>query len=262
MPAAPLADVGVLVTRPREQADAFAAELKQLGATPWLLPALAILPTGDTEALKRTMQAAGACTLAIFVSPTAVTFGLAALRRHHPDWPQDRTTIAAVGMGTARALHQAGIGNVLVPETGADSEHLLALPRLQAVAHENILILRGEGGRTTLAETLVARGAHLLHAECYRRGMPQPADLAPQLAATRTALHAGSIHAITVFSSETLDNLFHLLGPDAAAALRATPLFAAHARIAEHARQLGCSNVMTAADAQLTPRLVEYFAHD
>lgn len=252
-PDRPLADVGVLVTRPAAQAADFMDRLETLGAAPFLFPALAILPASRPEALAAILARLDRYDLAIFISPTAAERGLAAAG----PWPA-RLKVAAVGRGTGQALAEAGITEVLTPDTGADSEHLLALPEFEAMAGKRIVIFRGEGGRELLADTLRGRGAHVDYAECYRRGLPE-ADPAPLLA----ALDAGRIGAVTVFSGETLDNLLAMLGSDGLTQLRATPLFAPHPRIAEHARALGFQSIHAtdAGENGLIAGLVEYFAH-
>ncbi|MDP2834697.1 MAG: uroporphyrinogen-III synthase [Pseudomonadota bacterium] len=249
----PLSGLGVLVTRPAGQAQRLQARLRELGAHPVLFPTLEILPPADTATLARRLAELPDYDLAIFISPTAVQYGLAGI----PAWPVGPRA-AGIGQGTAAALHAAGIGQVLAPSAGGDSEHLLALPELADMAGRHVLIFRGEGGRELLAETLAARGAAVEYAECYRRGLPV-ADSAPLLAIWRQ----GGIQAVTVLSSQGLDNLFTLLGEGNANWVRATPLFVPHPRIAAHARGLGVSSVIATGpgEAGLLQGLVEYFAH-
>lgn len=252
-PDRPLAKVGVLVTRPAAQAAGFVARLHELGAGSLLFPALAILPPAHPEALRAVLNNLASYDLAIFISPAAAEWGLAAAG----DWPVG-VRIAAVGQGTGRALSARGIAPILTPEEGADSEHLLALPELAQTAGKRMVIFRGEGGRELLADTLRARGAQVDYAECYRRGRPE-ADPAPVLA----ALAEGRIQAVTAFSGETLDNLLALLGPACPPALLSLPLFIPHARIAEHARMLGFRAIRPTGPGEsgLIAGLVEYFTH-
>ena len=247
----PLADVGVLVTRPAAQAAGLAERLAALGAAPLLFPALEIQPTGMPEALAAALDRLEERDLAIFISPTAVEWGLAAVGA----WPAG-VPVAAVGPGTAAALAARGIVPDLVPEAGADSEHLLALPALADVAGRRILVFRGEGGREWLADALRERGAQVSHAECYRRGRPA-ADPGPVLA----ALAARRLDAVTVFSGETLDNLLAMLG--GGDILQGLPLFAPHPRIADKARRLGFASALATGPGEggLLDALVEYFTH-
>ena len=252
-PARPLADVGVLVTRPSGQAAGFMARLRTLGAAPILFPALEIQPPARPDALRAILENLDGYDLAIFISPTAAEWGLAATGT----WPAG-LEVAAVGRGTAKALLERGIARVLAPDEEADSEHLLALPRLAHVAGQRILIFRGEGGRELLAETLRGHGARVDYAECYRRGRPD-ADPAP----IHAELEAGRVGAITVFSGETLDNLVAMLAPARQDELLAVPLFAPHPRIVERARSLGFQSfhVTDAGESGLIAGLVEYFTH-
>ena len=249
----PLAGLGVLITRPAGQAAGLRARIGEQGGVPVLFPTLAILPPSDPDTLARRLADLAACDLAIFVSPTAVQTGLAAISA----WPAGLRA-AAVGQGTAAALRDAGIARVLAPGDGADSEHLLALADLADMSGRRVLIFRGEGGRELLATTLSERGARVDYAECYRRGLPA-ADPAPLVETWRH----GGIQAVTVLSSEGLDNLFTLLGAGNADLVRATPLFAPHPRIAERARGLGVAAAIAteAGEAGLVRGLVEYFAH-
>lgn len=254
----PLANIGVLVTRPVEQSARLIGCLQDLGAEALSFPALAIVNTPPNEALSERLALIGQYDRVLFVSPSAVQFGLVALQRVNPD-AVARINAAAVGSGTAAALRMAGCRKVVVPDQGADSEHLLALPEFADLSRQRVLIFRGEGGRELIAETLRARGAQVDYAACYRRVCPtsDPAPLHAALALRR-------IQAVTVFSAETLDNLLHLGGEAAAAALRALPLFVPHIRIAAHAQALNFAQpIATAAgESGVLAGLVEYFRHD
>lgn len=248
-----LSGLGVLITRPLGQAEGLRARLEQLGARAVLFPTLEIQPPADSAELTRRIARLARYDLAIFISPTAVERGLARI----PVWPPG-VRVACVGQGTATALREAGFATVLAPEGGADSEHLLALPELADMRGRGVLIFRGEGGRELLATALAARGARVEYAECYRRGLPT-ADPGGLIEDWRH----GGIQAVTVLSSQGLDNLFTLLGADHAGLIRATPLFAPHPRIAEHARARGVDQAIAtpAGETGLTRALVEYFDH-
>ncbi|MDP2787209.1 MAG: uroporphyrinogen-III synthase [Pseudomonadota bacterium] len=198
----PLAGIGVLVTRPVEQAARLMARLQALDAMPLLFPALAIQASAHPQDLRAALAGVDRYDLHLFVSPTAVQFGLAAL----PSVQVKNLRAAAIGNGTATALRAGGVENIVAPKGGADSEHLLALPQLAQLAGQRVLIFRGEGGRELIADTLRARGAEVDYAECYRRVCPQT-DPAPLL----QAFAQQQIQAITVFSGETLDNLLAML---------------------------------------------------
>ena len=194
--------------------------------------------------------------IAIFISPNAAQFGMAAIRAGG-SLPAS-VEVFAVGPGTARTLQEQGVSGVVTPD-GQDSEALLALPQLQAVAGKRVVIVRGVGGRPLLADTLAARGAEVHFMECYRRVRPQ-ADAAPLLARWQ----AGGIDAVTVTSAETLDNLAALLGVAGRPLLLRTPLFAPHEKIADAARRFGIAHVVATpgGDAGLVEGLVNWFRNE
>lgn len=253
---APLKGLGILVTRPRAQAERLMAEIARRGGKPWWLPGLEIAPPADPASLDQALDAMPQCQWAIFVSPTAVERAWPAITARG-GLPAG-LRLAAVGRGTARELAARGMAAVLTPSEQADSESLLALPEFSAVGGQRVILFRGEGGRTLLADTLAARGAQVIHAVCYRRVRPQ-ADTGAVLEAWR----AGRIAAVTVFSRDSLDGLVELLGAQGQDLLRQTPLLVPHPRIAEHARQLGCVWVIVTApgEAGVLAALQEFAAH-
>lgn len=249
--AGPLSGLGILVTRPARQAAGFAQKIAALGGSPVIFPAIVILPPDDRAAVDRAHAALGAYDIAIFISPNAVEYGAPDPR----SWPPRLATFAP-GPGTAEALAATGIGGVRIPATTFDSEGLLELRELSEVRGKRVLILRGEGGREQLADTLRARGAQVDAVACYRRA--QPRSDGQGLA---EAFGIGSIDAVTITSSEALDNLWSIANEPIRAAWRARPTFAPHPRIVARARDLGLSVIATAGgDAGLIAGLLEWAA--
>jgi uroporphyrinogen-III synthase len=236
--APPLRGRAVLVTRPIQQADALAGLIRDAGGEPVLFPALAIEPPTDLAKVRAVLADLPSFDLAIFVSPIAAERTFALLEA---SWPAE-VTVAAVGEGTASALRRHVLeprsGSVMVPTEGADSEALLASRELQEVRGKRVVICRGEGGRELLAEELRRRGAQVIYAECYRRVRPatDPSELMDRW-------ERGGLHAVTVLSGETLDNLWAMLGARGQQLLRRTPLFVPHANIAERAARLGLTEL-------------------
>ena len=252
---APLAGRTVLMTRPAHQAAALAQAICAAGGAAFEFPALDIEAV-PPDALSAPLARLAAADIAIFISPNAAQFGMAAV--HAGGGLPASTEVFAVGPGTARALAAQGVGGVITPD-GHDSEALLALPQLADVAGKRVVIVRGVGGRALLADTLAARGAQVDFMECYRRVRPQ-ADAAPLLACWQ----AGGIDAVTVTSAETLHNLAALLGEAGVPLLLRTPLFAPHAKIAEAARRFGIAKVIAtpSGDAGLVEGLVNWFRNN
>ncbi|MDP2695602.1 MAG: uroporphyrinogen-III synthase [Gallionella sp.] len=228
----PLAGLKIAVTRPREQAAPLARRIEQAGGVPLLFPLLDIAPAADQAALHEQLDRLPQFDLAIFISPNAVQYGMAAIRTMG-ELPQ-KLKIATVGQGSAKALRELGVADVIAPAERFDSEGLLALPELQDVDGWRVLIFRGDGGRELLGDTLRARGATVEYAACYRRSKPQQ-DAAVLLDAAPDAL--------TVTSSEALGYLWQMLDEAQRDRMCGIPLFVPHQRIAELARRQGWRQV-------------------
>jgi len=254
----PLEGRGIVVTRPREQAEGLAQRIERAGGVAFRFPAIEVEDLEDLEPILALIDRLDEFDLAIFISPSAVTkaMNLVQLRRRGRAWPTG-LRVAAIGRGSRRALEQLGFAGVLAPSAHADSEALLALPELAAVADRRVVIFRGDGGRELLGDSLRARGAEVSYAECYRRGRPR-ADCAPLLAAWAR----GAVHAVTVSSGAGLANLYDMLGKLGQQWLRATPLFVPHERLRGSAAQLGIREIRVAgsADEDVVLALVAYFA--
>jgi len=251
-----LAGLKIVVTRPRDQAAQLARSIEQAGGVPLLFPLLEIAAAQDSEALHEQISRLDQFDLAIFISPNAVRYGMEVIcatlspslastgganvgrasARHVGLKPDLR--IAAVGQGSAKALRELGITNIIAPTERFDSEALLALPELHNVQGWRVMIFRGNGGRELLGDTLKARGAVVEYATCYQRSKTQqnPAEL----------LNANA-DALTVTSSEALAYLWEMLEAGGRARLAALPLFVPHERIAAAAHKQGWQNVIVTA---------------
>jgi uroporphyrinogen-III synthase len=232
-----LAGRGIVITRPAAQCEELVRLVRSRGGNPIVLPSIEVLEPSDRGRLDAIVDRLDEFDLAIFVSPNAATRGLSAIRARRVVPPKLR--VLAVGKGTARELRRQGLTSVLVPDRGADSEALLELPELRAVKALRIVIFRGEGGRALLGETLVARGASVDYAACYRRAKPRV-----DVHALGRARTPGAVHAFVVTSSEGLRNLHDMLGDDGRSRLKATALFVPHPRIAATAYALGLTDVV------------------
>ena len=225
--ALPLAGLNIVVTRPRDQAAQLAQGVERAGGNAILFPLLEISPPADPQSLRALVARLHEFNLAIFISPNAVRYGMEAILAAGA--LPARLKIATVGQGSARALRDFGVQEIIAPRQRFDSEALLALPELQNVKGWRVVIFRGDGGRELLGDTLKARGATVEYAECYRRAKPQQ---------DATVLFATDPHAITLTSSEALHYLWDMLDEAGRMRLAGVPLFAPHARIAEAALRL------------------------
>ena len=129
-----------------------------------------------------------------------------------------------------------------------DSQALwLALAPRRAWAGAEVLVVRGDGGREWLADTLREHGARVHNLVAYRR-------VAPVLDASARELMRAALaepHAWLWFfsSSEAIDHLEALAGVPAGAGWSRVAALATHPRIADRARALGCARVALARPA-------------
>ena len=250
----PLHGRRILVTRPVAQAGRLAEMIVAQGGEPVVFPLLAIGPADDPKPLQRVIARLDDYALAVFISPNAVEFSLPQILAQHP-WPAS-VWAAAVGPSTANLLTAYGIAKVLVPGERFDSEALLELPALAAgqVAGKKVVILRGNGGRELLAETLAERGAQVDCVTCYHRSAPRDGE------PVAARLRCRQLDALTISSSEGLRNLMALLDAGSARCVQNIPVFVPHQRIAEVAAALGLQRVILTrpADAGMIEGLCAY----
>ncbi|KAF1040323.1 MAG: Uroporphyrinogen-III synthase [Herbaspirillum frisingense] len=243
----PGAPVPVVVTRPRQQAQAFAARVEELGRRAEVFPLLAIEPVEDVSALQGMLGRLSEFALVVFVSPNAID----AAFRFIAAWPR-QVPIGIVGEGSRVALREHGVDEhqavIFGPQRAdkMDSEELLKSLPLDALRGKRALIVRGQTGRDFLSEALQEQGIAVDHVTAYRR-------LAPALdERNRAQLLALADHGAdwVITSSEALRNLLDLArlagGDERVVKLQRQRIFVSHHRIAQTAQSLGfCSVILT-----------------
>ncbi len=103
----------------------------------------------------------------ISVSPSAARVLIDALDRY---WPMPPVGIHWLcnGPRTASVLESAGL-KPRYPPSGYTAEDVLCMPETQVASDDKWLIVKGEGGRVTLRDTLAARGALATEVMVYQR---------------------------------------------------------------------------------------------
>lgn len=245
-----LSGLTVLVTRPQGLGEDLVQAIESRGGEAVLMPAISIEPVQpDTSELAElaTLPAGG---LAIFASRNAVAWGARYL-------PQPRPRVGAIGPSTANALAELGLTPDIRP-TGFTTEDLLAQPELENLAGVRVFIIRGAGGRETLAAGLKARGARVRYLDVYRRA---PALIEPERREQVLARWAaGEIHIFTATSGDVFRNLCELLGPAGEPLLRRTPLVTVSERVVQIAEQWGHDATRVLADGPGDNSLAEAIA--
>lgn len=154
----------LIIARPEPYASELKNLFEQKGHTVILSPAVAYGLPDAFDASKAKLQAIQANDYLIFISQQAVK-GLLELI---PDIPK-ASKIFAVGKSTANALLKQGVSDVYFPSRKANSENLLALPELETVAGQRIVIINGGPGRQQLSQVLTERGAYVETVASYSR---------------------------------------------------------------------------------------------
>jgi len=230
--------VGVLVTRPAQQAMPLCRLLEAQGATTLRLPAIEIRGNGDW---RERLGALGNFAMIIFTSANAVRFGAPLLAENRD------VTLAAIGPATARALNQAGYRVTVQPGATFDSESLLLHPRLERLTGQRVLIVKGSHGRGLLEQELARRGADVVTADVYQRLPAAPGDA--ELAALLDRFQAGAVHVITATSLEIAAHLLHLATPALRREFERVHWLLPGERIAAGVRALGLSAPLLRAES-------------
>lgn len=227
MSRAPLAGLGVLVTRPAAQSAELVQAIEAAGGSVHSYPVIDIVARDRAElaAAAAELQAAD---IVVFVSANAVRCGFDAVQ-------SQGARIAAIGAATATAIVDAGGTVDIVPAGGADSEHLLANAEMRDVDGKVITIVRGQSGRELLAKTLAERGARVQYLSAYERHARDiPEDERDRL---EQAWQRGDVGAVIVMSVASLEALLGSLPPNCLDRLPDTPLVGPGERVIQTALQ-------------------------
>lgn len=233
----------ILVTRPAAQAEALCAEIERRGGIALRLPLLSVEAVGDA-ALERLAASADADWW-IFTSSNAVRF---AAQVQGLAWPAQ---IAAVGAATAHALESAGHPVQAVPSHSYSSAALLELPPMQAVSGSRVVIVTGEEGLPTLADSLGARGAKVEVLPVYRRVRVPYSEAELAAAIERSEL-------LVLTSGDALQHLLESIQDDAVRArLLSLPVVVPSVRVLELATAAGFEREPILPDSMSDAALVQ-----
>ncbi len=222
-----------LITRPRPKLAATAAAFAVAGL------AATVIATSDIEycqpdidALRQQLQAESVRTplivTSVFAAQVLLTLPAACVAQR---------PVVAVGAATASAL--AATASPIITPQPQTSEGVLALPELAAPPCQSVLIIKGEGGRTAIADTLQARGIAVTPYCVYRR-----VPLAKPVQSNQWQW--SHVKGIIATSEEMARQLWHQAPQAHAAAL---PWLTVSERVARAIRALGVREVAVSAGA-------------
>ncbi|MEM7293485.1 MAG: uroporphyrinogen-III synthase [Pseudomonadota bacterium] len=205
------------------------ADITAAGGIPIHVPAIEIVRIEPNDEVMERLRDASNDDVVVFVSRHAVHLAndLIPLRDL-----QIKLAVAP-GKTTARSLQKRGVENVAVPIDGNDSEAMLRTDALRDIANQRILIVKGEGGRDTLRDELIRRGAAVHRFDAYKRVRPD--DCERQL----RQILVSPLDAACFASGETLTNVLTCLAPEQLTVVQQSTLFVPSARVAKLASRNG-----------------------
>lgn len=236
----------ILITRPFDLATGLLEKIKAMGDTAELFPVIEIKKTPHQVLLQSAIDTLDTQDIAIFISQAAVQWGMPAIQACWPKLP--KILWAAIGPGTANALQNLGIPDVLFPATPPyESESLLALPAFQAISlkGKKVSLFRGNGGRELLSETLSTRGAFVKKIEVYQRCLP---TLDFNMVEKLKRWHHTSFDIIITTSRDSLYNLVQLT-ENTMGALTEIPIVVVGTRMCKLAKDLSFKSPIIATGA-------------
>ncbi len=213
----------ILITRPEGKGTELALELQQAGYQITQCPVLTLeylTPSSSELALLENADKI------IFISQDAVH----ALLKQTPKINKT-AQLYAVGQQTADAVYEAFGRRAAVPKQH-DSEGLLELKTLQDVELSNIVLVKGEGGRTTIAKTLKQRGALLNQLVVYKRS-----EIESKSGQWPDHWQTINVEGIVITSNAAVDAIFNGLNEPQRAWLKERQYFVASERIADYLKQ-------------------------
>ncbi|USD41034.1 uroporphyrinogen-III synthase [Vibrio sp. SCSIO 43135] len=229
----------VLVTRPDRQGRQLCQLLADVGIESIHHPLITIEPEPKLEQLSGKL---GTFDIVIAVSQHAVTYAHQAISSLQKNWPTTPLYLA-VGQKTAQILSKASQQSVNYPHI-SDSEHLLAMEELGSVADKRILILRGNGGRELIFDTLVSRKAHVEYQQVYRRiNLPFMSE------PTVSHWQSNDVDTLIITSSGQLEHLYNQIDALYHSWLHALLLVVPSERIAADAKKMGFNHIISASSA-------------
>ncbi|HET6204676.1 MAG TPA: uroporphyrinogen-III synthase [Planctomycetota bacterium] len=216
----------VLVTRPRDQAEALREALEAEGATAVLFPTIDVRPLEDLSALDAAIERLAGFDWIAFASANGVEVFFD--RFESANLPAS-VRVAAVGPATARAIRERGARVDLVASEHRGGRLAEEMP---AVRGARVLLPRAARSREELAGGLRRRGAIVVEVPVYETlpAVPDPGGL--------RELERG-VDAATFTSASTVRNFFVLLGDSARGLLEGALVACIGPSTAEEARGLG-----------------------
>jgi uroporphyrinogen III methyltransferase / synthase len=203
----PLFGRGVVMTRPREQTEEFAALLRAQGARIIHFPAIKIVPADGWHDLDRAIGAISDYRWIIFTSVNGVGSFFRRLRERGRDLRDLKgIRICAIGPATAAAVENRGIRVDLIPESFI-SEGVIEAFRRESIRGSRILLPRAETARDVIPGELTNLGATVDVVTVYRT-----VSSGRDSSELEKLMGEGKVDVITFTSSSTVKNFVEIMG--------------------------------------------------
>ncbi len=165
-----LAGKRILITRARNQAEAFAEKIRAWGGEPMEYPTIEIAPLEDTRELDDALAHVDSYDWVAFTSVNGVNAVDERLRAQNSNWERfTRVQVAAIGPATAHAVQAHGVAVAFVPTKYLGEQVARELP---IIVGQRVLLLRADIASAALARALEARGAQVTSIHAYHTIMP------------------------------------------------------------------------------------------
>lgn len=236
-----MSDIHLWITRPAMDGERMAKQARESGLVPWQMSAMDIFWLMPD---KTGLHAFKCANLVIVTSRHA----LSSLEKSAITLPVEAKWLA-IGQASAKALAERGI--VASVPTQTDSEGLLHEILESIDTGQQLVILKGEGGRTLLSERLQARGISVTELPLYRR--------------ICKAFDAGMVdtflkqskRALSVASAETLTCVLKGVASVQAKQIVDLPLVVISERVAQFARDKGWRGEIVVAASASSAGLID-----
>jgi len=231
--------IRALITRPQTKGEQLVRQIEAANGAALCCPFIDISVGHQFDQVSTLLEKLQPGDYIIAISDNAVNYAHSSLMNENKTWPQQINYIA-VGATTAKCWHKYDVNNAQIPHSH-DSEGVLALLANAAVEHKNIVILRGNGGRETMAEDLTQRAANVTYCEVYQRS-------APHYDAERliNKWQQFAINSVIITSGEILGNLIKTIPYTALPWILNLHFIVPSQRIAALAHELGIEHVTIA----------------
>jgi uroporphyrinogen III methyltransferase/synthase len=206
----PLAGRTVVITRARDQADDFVAELEHFGAQVVLCPTIEIRELENYEHLDEAIEHLYGYDWLIFTSVNGVEHFFKRLTAGNRDVTDlDELRVCAIGEASADRLRDFHVHVDVIPEEFKAEGVFTALERFvggtEALQGLNVLIPRASIARDYLPKALEQAGARVDVVPAYRTAIPKDLDRGRV-----AAMLSGGTDCIAFTSSSTVSNLARL----------------------------------------------------